>query len=139
MSHEDLSRMNDAQGSSDRFFGFTFSAVFLLVAIWPLFSGNAMRVGPLLASGILAAMAVLRPSLFAWPNRLWSRFGALLHKITNPIILGIIFFLVLTPTGLLMRLFRKYPSALHFEPAARSYWIIRTPAGPDATSLTKQF
>ena len=65
--------------------------------------------------------------------------GLVLHKIVSPIALGILFFLVVTPTGLLMRLLGKDPLRLRFDRSADSYWIARTPPGPDADSLKNQF
>jgi len=90
-------------------------------------------------SGLFLLLAVLVPRVLAPANRLWTKFGLLLHHIVSPLALGVLFFLVVTPTGLLMRLFGKDPLRLRFDPAADSYWIKRDPPGPAADSLKNQF
>jgi hypothetical protein len=138
-THEDLTRKETVQQSSERAFGLTFAVVFLLIALFPLIQGGLPRLWALalsalfLMAGLFAAPA-LRPA-----NRLWLRFGALLHAITSPIILGIMFFLVIMPIGLAMRLFGKDFLRLRFDPSAQTYWIQRAPPGPVKTSLDKQF
>ena len=79
------------------------------------------------------------PSILAPLNRLWLRFGLLLHRIVSPLVLGIMFFLVITPMGLLMRAFGKDLLRLKFDRAAASYWIERTPPGPPPESMADQF
>jgi hypothetical protein len=139
-AHEDLSRSDTpVQQSSDRFFGLTFSVVFGLLGLWPLLRGGAPS--PILltmAFGVLG-IALVAPALLGPLNRLWLKFGALLHAITSPIILGVMFFLVITPMGLAMRLFGKDLLRLRFDPAAPTYWIRREPPGPEKTSLNRQF
>lgn len=127
------------QGSSDRSFGFVFAVVFAIIALYPLVNSNGIRIWAIAASGVFLLLAVLVPHILAPVNRLWTKFGLLLNKIVSPIALGILFFLVVTPTGLLMRLFGKDPLRLRFDPAAESYWIKRDPPGPTADSLKNQF
>ncbi len=79
------------------------------------------------------------PSLLAPLNRVWTKFGLLLHKVVSPIVLGVMFYLVITPTGLLMRLFGKDPLRLKFDGTAKSYWIPREPPGPKPDSIKDQF
>ncbi|HQR50033.1 MAG TPA: SxtJ family membrane protein, partial [Methylophilaceae bacterium] len=90
-------------------------------------------------SGGFLLLALVIPRVLAPANRAWTKFGLLLHDIVSPIALGILFFVVVTPTGLLMRLLGKDPLRLRFERSAKSYWIVRTPPGPDAESLKNQF
>jgi hypothetical protein len=71
-------------------------------------------------------IAILKPSLLASPNRAWTHFGAFLHKIVNPIVLMILFFLLITPYAVVMRFFRKDPLGLARKPTADSYWQKRT-------------
>ncbi len=84
-------------------------------------------------------MAVFYPKLLAPLNHLWFKFGLLLHKIVNPVVLAIMFFLVITPIGLLMRALGKDPLRLRLDKAATSYWIDRTPPGPSPDTLGDQF
>ena len=127
------------QTSSDRSFGFVFAAVFLIVGLYPLLHAAGIRIWAIVVSGLFLLLAALAPRVLAPANRLWTKFGLLLHNIVSPIALGILFFLVVTPTGLLMRLFGKDPLRLRFDPAADSYWIKRDPPGPAADSLNNQF
>jgi len=127
------------QGSSDRSFGFVFAVVFLIIALYPLLNSNGIRIWAMTVSGAFLLLAVLVPHVLTPANRLWTKFGLLLHNIVSPIALGILFFLVVTPTGLLMRLFGKDPLRLRCDPAADSYWIKRDPPGPAADSLNNQF
>lgn len=125
--------------SSDRSFGLVFSAFFLVIALFPLIHGDSLRlwaVGISLAFGIIA-LAI--PSILAPLNRQWARFGMFLHSIVSPVALAILFYCVVTPTGLIMRLLGKTPLHLQFDRKASSYWIERTPPGPDAESLKNQF
>jgi hypothetical protein len=124
---------------SDRSFGFVFSAAFLLAFTALLYLGHGGHWWALLMSALFLAAALLKPALLSALNRAWARFGALLHAIVNPVLLGIIYFLIVTPTGLLMRLFGKDPLRLRIERSAESYWIKRDPAGPNPESLPRQF
>jgi hypothetical protein len=139
-AHEDLSRQDENQKqSSDRFFGLTFFGVFLIIALWPLLRHGSVSLPFLgIALGFLA-VSLIAPALLGPLNRLWLKFGALLHSITSPIILGIMFFLVILPIGLIMRLLGKDFLHLRFDNSASSYWIRREPPGPEKTSLNRQF
>lgn len=139
MSHENLARGETTRGSSDRSFGIVFGVVFLLVALWPLLSSGSVRIWAVIASVgfFLAALAV--PGLLAPLNRLWMRIGLMLHKIVSPVVLGILFYLFVTPMGLVIRLMRKDLLRLRFDSSMRSYWIERNPPGPKPDSLKNQF
>ena len=127
------------QASSDRAFGLVFAAVFAIVALWPLPWGGAIRWWSLaVAAGFLAA-ALAMPSILAVPNRLWLKLGLLLNRIVSPFVLGIVFFLVVTPMGIAMRLLGKDPLRLKARAPGESYWIRREPPGPSPDSLTNQF
>lgn len=127
------------KGSSDRAFGFVFSAVFFIVACYPVTAGGAIRVWSLIVAGVFLLLALLAPCVLGPINRLWMKFGDLLHRIVGPIALAIVFFAAVLPTGLLIRMFGKDPLRLRREAGAESYWIRRAPAGPDAESLNNQF
>lgn len=138
--HEHTPRHNaPAPGSSDRSFGLVFTFFFLIVGLLPTLHGHGIRLWALELSGGFLLLALVIPRVLAPANRAWTKFGLLLHDIVSPIALGILFFVVVTPTGLLMRLLGKDPLRLRFERSAKSYWIVRTPPGPDAESLKNQF
>lgn len=113
--------------------------VFGLVAVWPLTGGGEIRFW---ATGVAVPMLVsglFRPQLLAPLNILWFRLGLLLHRIMTPLVMGVLFFLVVTPTALVMRRLGHDPLRLKRPPTADSYWVSRTPPGPDADSMTRQF
>jgi hypothetical protein len=139
MAHEDLSRDHQVEGSSDRSFGLVFSGVFVIVACWPLFYRELPRWWALVVALVLTAIAILKPALLTHPNRLWTKLGLLLGKIVSPIALGILFFGVVAPIGVLVRLTGKDPLRLKLDSSADSYWIPRKPPGPPPDSMTNQF
>ncbi len=137
--HEDYSRQQQVKSSSNRAFGWVFVAVFMIVALWPLAFGGALRLWSLITSALVAAVALMAPALLTIPNKLWQRFGVLLHHIVSPVMLAIMFFLVVTPIGLLMRVFARQSVRLRRDAAADSYWIKRDPPGPKPDSMPHQF
>jgi polyferredoxin len=139
MAHEDLSRDQHIEGSSDRTFGLVFAGVLFVIAGWPLFHGVTPRWWAFVVSALFAGIALLKPTLLAWLNRLWIKLGMLLGKVVSPIALGVVFYGVLTPVGAMMRLTGKDPLRLKLDPRAESYWIPREPPGPPPDSMTNQF
>jgi hypothetical protein len=138
--HEHTPQHNaTVQESSDRTFGLVFAAVFFIIALYPLLQGAAVRGWALAVSGLFLLPAFFFPIILAPANRAWAKLGLLLHRIVSPVALGILFFLVVTPTGLFMRLLGKDLLRLQRDPAVDSYWIRRDPPGPDADSLRNQF
>ena len=89
------------------------------------------------AAFLLAALVV--PKILAPLNDLWLQLGRLLHRIVNPVVMGILFFVVITPAALLLRLAGKDLLRLKRDPQATSYWVHRTPPGPEPQSLKNMF
>ena len=116
MDHKDI------KIGSNRSFGFVFFVVFLLISIYPFLKDGDIRLWPLIISITFLFLGLLNSNLLSPLNKLWFRFGLFLGKIISPIIMGIIFFLVVTPIGLLMRLFGKDIINLKFN-NNKSYWI----------------
>jgi len=139
MAHEDLSREQQVEGSTDRAFGLVFAGVFLLIAGWPLFHRETPRWWALGVAVVFAIIAVWKPALLAVPNRLWLKLGLLLGKVVSPVALGILFYCVVAPIGVLARLTGKDPLRLKLDSGANSYWIPRKPPGPPPDSMTNQF
>jgi len=137
--HEDLSRAHQVKVSSNSAFGWVFVAVFLIIALWPMLVGGAVRWWSLAVGAAVAAVTLAAPALLTIPNRLWQRFGALLNRIVSPVVLAIMFYLVVTPMGLLMRVFAKQAVRRGRDPGAQSYWIKREPPGPKPDSMGHQF
>jgi hypothetical protein len=139
MAHEDLNRKQQVTGSSDRVFGLVIAGVCLLVAAGPVRYGHAPRWWAIAAAGVLALIALLRPVVLATPNRLWTQLGVLLGKVASPIALGILFYAVLTPVALVVRVTGQDPLRLKLDRDAESYWIVRKPPGPPPDSMGNQF
>jgi hypothetical protein len=113
--------------------------VFLLIAVLPWLFGSHVRIWSLLVSATFAAVALVSPRLLTPLNRFWTRLGLVLHKVVSPLILGIMFYAVFTPMGVVMRLLGKDPLRLRFDPKLSSYWVERTPPGPKPDTLSDQF
>lgn len=125
---------------SDRSFGFTFMVVFLLVAVWAAWTSRVAIALPCAAlSALTLTIALLRPSLLRPLNRAWMKLGAALHAVVNPLVLGAIFFVVIAPVGIAMRLAGRDALRRRLDREARSYWIEREPPGPPPESLPHQF
>jgi len=139
VSHESFHRDEPVQGSSNRSFGLVFAAVFIVIGVLPWLFGGPLRVWSVGVSAAFLAAALVWPGVLAPLNRLWTRFGLLLHRLVNPLVLGVMFFLVITPMGLVMRALGKDPLRLQRDRAARTYWIDRQPPGPAPDSLNNQF
>jgi hypothetical protein len=105
----------------------------------PLGGGGAVRGWAIVVAAASLATALLRPSLLAPLNRLWTWVGLLLHRVVSPLVLGVLFFLVVTPVGLLMRARGKDPLRLRSDRVSNSYWIERRPPGPAPDSMRNQF
>lgn len=138
-THEDFSRTHDVKASSNRSFGWVFTVVFLVVSLWPLLSGGALRWWSLIVAVIVLLVTLFAPALLALPNRMWMRFGLLLHRIISPVVLAFLFYVVVTPMGLLMRMFGKDNLRLRGGNGNGTYWIKRDPPGPKPDSLNNQF
>ena len=107
---------------SNRNFGIVFFIVFLIIALWPVLKQNEIRIWSLIISFIFFALGLINSKLLTPLNKLWFKFGILLGNIISPIVMGIVFFLVVTPTGLVMRIFRKDILKLK-KNTSDSYWI----------------
>lgn len=107
---------------TNRNFGIVFSVVFLLIALWPLLKQNDVRIWSLITSIIFLILGLLNSNILLPLNKLWFKFGILLGSIVAPIVMGIVYFLVVTPTGLIMRMLRK--DLLNLKKNNKNtYWI----------------
>lgn len=138
-THESLTSSHEVKTSSDKSFGLVFCGFFALVGLLPLLKHHPVRVWALIVSGAFLTLAFVKPSLLHPLNVVWSKFGLLLNKVTNPLIMGVLFYGVMTPVALIMRLAGKDPLRLKRDVAATSYWIERNPPGPKPESMAQQF
>ena len=107
---------------SNRSFGIVFSVVFLIVALYPLLNGDSIRIWSIILSSIFFIFGLLNSNILSPLNRIWFKFGIILGRIVSPIVMGLVFFLVVTPTSLILRLFKKDNLNLK-KNDNRTYWI----------------
>lgn len=137
--HEDYSRAEHVETSSDRSFGLTFAAVFGLLAAWKWWTVSWFWPWSLGIAVVFGAIGLVAPSILAPLNRLWTKLGLLLFKFVSPVMMGLLFITTIVPIGLLMRAFGKDPLRLALDKKASSYWIVRTPPGPPPAGMKNQF
>jgi hypothetical protein len=138
--HEDLTRDPEIQTSSDRSFGFVFTVVFIVISLLPWFGGvGEIYLWAIFVSAFFLAISIVKPVLLSPLNKIWTKFGLLLQKIISPVVLGTMFYLVIAPFGLVMRMMGKDMLRLKLDKEATSYWIDRTPPGPSPDSMKNQY
>ena len=120
---------------SNKSFGLVFFIVFLIISLYPLINGQSIRLWSLIISLIFLVLGLLNSKFLAPLNKVWFKFGLILGKIISPIVMGIIFFLVVTPIGLIMRILGKDLLNLKYN-KNKSYWIEKT--GPKS-KMNNQF
>jgi predicted membrane metal-binding protein len=108
---------------SDRSFGLVFAVVFLIVALLPLWGGGDIRIWALIVAVIFVVVSFTVPKVLRPLNRVWFLFGLLLHKVVSPIVMGFLFFITVTPIGLIMRALGKDPLHQAMDKDADTYWI----------------
>jgi hypothetical protein len=138
-THEVFDRDEKIVAGSDRAFGLVMATAF--VALTLLNGWHAGRVWPWTGgvAALFVAAALLRPAVLHPLNMIWLKFGLLLHRVVNPVIMALLFFGTVLPTGLVMRMLGKDLLRLKREPGAESYWIVRQPPGPAPESMKDQF
>ena len=114
---------NNIKISSNRSFGVVFFIVFLFIALYPITYSEDIRIWSLIISFIFIILGLLNSKILTPLNKLWFQFGVILGKIISPIIMGIIFFLVVTPIGLIMKVLGKDLLRLKYNKKDNTYWI----------------
>jgi len=114
--------MDDVKVSSNRSFGIVFFVVFILIAIYPLTNDENIRIWSIIVSLVFLILGLFNSKILTPLNIIWSKFGIFLGKIVSPLVMGIIFFFVVTPTGLLMKIFKKDLLNLKYNDDD-TYWI----------------
>ena len=139
MKHKSFDRNKNATVSSDRSFGFVFFLVFILIAFAPMISAGEIRGWALIAGGVFLLAAIVRPSLLSSLNRVWTKFGLLMHQGSSPIVLAILFFLIMSPYAIVMRLFHRDILNLSYQPESESYWVNRKTTNDVGQNMKNQF
>ena len=127
------------EAPSNRSFGWLFTAFFTLVGVYLLWREGTAYPWMFGLASVTAAVTIVRPRWLAPLNRAWMQFGELLHRVVSPLVLGIIFYGVFTPIGLVMRMAGRDIMKRRFEPGAPTYWVERDPPGPANDSFQDQF
>ena len=125
----------DIKISSNRNFGIVFFVVFLIIALWPLLSQNEIRTWSLVISIIFLVLGFFNSKILTPFNKLWFKFGILLGNIIAPIVMGLVFFFVVTPTGIIMKILKKDLISLK-KNNDKTYWIEKKEI---KTSMKNQF
>lgn len=138
-THEEFSRDDTMIAGSDRSFGIVTAAAIVVLTL--LNDWHSGRLWPWTAglAGLFLAAALLYPKALSPLNRAWLKFGLLLHKVVNPIVMGLLFYGTVLPTGIVMRAMGKDLLRLKRQPKADSYWIVRRPPGPAPETMKDQF
>ena len=137
-AHENLDR-DDVKVASERSFGFVFAGVFALIAAWPFVWGGSIRCRALAVAVIFLGAALIRPRVLRPLNVLWFKFGLVLHHVVDALVMGLIFFLGVVPTALVMRIARQRSATARPHQGIGSNWVERAPPGPAPDSMKHLF
>ena len=122
--------------SSNRSFGLLFFAVFLILGLWPLKNGENLNFYFIIVSAIFLILGLINSKLLSPLNKLWTKFGEILGIIIAPIVMALVYFVILTPVSLIVRIFGKDLLGLKFIKEKDTYWIKRK---KNLGSMKKQF
>jgi len=117
-------------------FGLLFFAVFLIIGLWPIINGENPRIIFFLFALIFLILGLINSKLLTPLNKVWVKFGELLGRIIAPIVMATVYFVVLTPLSIIVRIFGKDLLKVKFLENSKSYWIKRD---KDLGSMDKQF
>ena len=129
-----MKKLNKVSKKNNINFGILFFVLFLIIGLYPLKSVGVIRIWSITLSLLFLIITIIKPNLFTYLNRLWIKFGILLGRIISPIVMGLVFFFVVTPIGVLVRILKK--DVMGLKRGASSYWINRE---NKLQSMKKQF
>ena len=131
-----MSRKSEVQISSNRSFGLLFFLVFLIIGLWPLLNESSIRIWSVVIAIIFLILGLLNSKFLTPLNKLWFRFGLFLGSIVAPIVMGAVFYLVVTPTGLIFKIMNRDLLNIKFDNKKKSYWVNRSKI---KTTMKQQF
>ena len=111
--------------SSNKSFGLVFFVIFIIIALWPLLNDENIRICSIIVSIIFLILGLLNSKILTPFNKLWMRLGALLGIIVSPIVMGVVYFGIITPIGLIMKLFGKDVLNLKLDKNKKTYWTLK--------------
>lgn len=124
---------------SNRSVGMVFVVLFLAIALYPMIDSRPVHAWAIVVAVLMGVVALLFPDWLTPLARAWMWLGELLHRVVNPVVVGVIFFLLITPVALAMRAAKRDILRLRRDRTSKSYWIERDPPGPPRSSFPNQF
>lgn len=115
----------DVKIGSEKSFGVVFSVVFLIIGLWPLTDAQSVRYWSLAVAAAFLLAAFFAPNILSWPNKIWFKFGMLIGRVVAPVVMALVYFLAVLPTGVVMRMLGKDILHQNIDKDANSYWIDR--------------
>jgi large-conductance mechanosensitive channel len=136
---EGYRQADDSKPDADRNFGLVMAAATAILGALPLLHLARPHWWLLGVAAAFAVASLVAPRALFPLNYTWFRFGQLLHRVISPLVIGAVFFLCVTPIGVIMRLLGKDVLSLRRRADLPSYWIVRDPPGPEPSTMTNQF
>ena len=136
-THEDFKREVRRSGPSDRSIGLVIAAALVVIGILPMRHGRPVRLWSIILSGVVLLLALARPVSLRGANRIWMKIGLLLGKVVNPLVTGLLFYLVFTPAAFILRRMGKDLLELRLNQTSETYWTSRTSSA--ASGMADQF
>mgnify|MGYP001493938652 FL=1 len=118
-------KQKEIKTSSNKSFGLVFFVIFIIIALWPLLNNGNIRIWSIIVSIIFLILGLLNSKILTPFNKLWMRLGALLGIIVSPIVMGVVYFGIITPIGLIMKLFGKDVLNLKLDKNKKTYWTLK--------------
>jgi energy-coupling factor transporter transmembrane protein EcfT len=118
-----MKKLRNSVSRNNITFGILFFFFFLVISLYPLISNEPIRIWSIILSLVFLVITIIKPNLFSFLNKLWIKFGILLGKIISPIVMGLVFFFVVTPIGIFVKIFKK--DVMSLKRGESSYWITR--------------
>ena len=118
-------KQKEIKTSSNKSFGLVFFVIFMTIALWPLLNDGNIRIWSVIVSIIFLILGLFNSKILTPFNKLWMRLGILLGAIVSPIVMGIVYFAVITPIGLIMKLFGKDVLNLKIDKNKNTYWTLK--------------
>ena len=118
-------KQKEIKTGSNKSFGIVFFVIFIIIALWPLLKDENIRVWSIIVSITFLTLGLLNSKILTPLNKLWMRLGILFGAIVSPIVMGVVYFGVITPIGLIMKLFGKDVLNLKIDTNKNTYWTLK--------------